>query len=113
MLNSDLNSIIGLQNNNPEIYNKEYFIVERNTDGVIKNVHGYCKTFGFELIHVADGRIFLKGKSSHLNHVVELGMGSEPDVVIDLLSSIMDVNAQQFNVVEITTFELLDLTKTY
>ena len=35
MLNSDLNSIIANQNNNPEIFGKDYYIVEREKDGIV------------------------------------------------------------------------------
>ncbi|MEG3034119.1 MAG: hypothetical protein RR877_01330 [Aurantimicrobium sp.] len=113
MLNSDLNSIIGLHNNNPEIFEKEYYIVERGLDGRIKAVHAYSKKNKFEMISVANGQILIVKKPSHLNMVVENDMGPHPDVVIDLLESITELNQQSFSITEVSKFELLDLTKTY
>jgi hypothetical protein len=73
MQNSDLNSIRETQINYPEVFNKSYYIIEREKDGAIKCVHAYGvePKPGFDYIKVADGKIFLDGPS-YLNEVINL-----------------------------------------
>lgn len=114
MLNSDLNSIIATQNNNPEVFGKEYFIVEREKDGAIKYVHAFGTKHKpyFEYIKVADGKIFLDGRS-YLDDVIALLGYTDKDEVLDYLVTMTDMNDQNHNVTKVSTFELLDLTKMY
>ena len=113
MVNSDLNSIIALHNNNPEVFNKEYYIVERGLDDRIKNVHAYSKEKWFELIGVADGKIFMIKGLSYLNYVIDTNICFDTDLVTDFLESYCEANNQGFNVVNVSKFELLDLSKVY
>lgn len=113
MNNSDLNSIIALHNNNPEVFNKEYYIVERGLDGRIKNVHAYSKKKGFELIGVKDGKIFLNKSPSFLNRIIDSKICFNTDLVIDFLDSYCEAIKHSSNVVNVSKFELLDLSKVY
>ena len=114
MLNNDLNSIIANQNNNPEIFGKDYYIVEREKDGTIKYVHAFGTKHRsyFEYINVADGKIFLDGRS-YLNDVIMLLGYSDKDEVLDYLVTMAKMNYQSHNVTKVSTFEILDLKKMY
>lgn len=114
MLNSDLNSLVALQNNNPEVFNKEYYIVEREKDGVIKHVHAVSKEGipRVEYIKIENGRIFLAGRS-YLDDVVALVGYSQRGEFMDYLETMSDMRSQPHNVTKVSTFEVLDLNKIY
>ena len=114
MQNSDLNSIRETQINYPEVFNKSYYIIEREKDGAIKCVHAYGvePKPGFDYIKVADGKIFLDGRS-YLNDVIMLLGYSDKDEVLDYLVTMAKMNDQSHNVTKVSTFEILDLKKMY
>ena len=114
MQNSDLNSIRETQINYPEVFNKSYYIIEREKDGTIKYVHAFGTKHRpyFEYINVADGKIFLDGRS-YLNDVRMLFGYSDKDEVLDYLITMAKMNDQSHNVSKVSTFEILDLKMMY
>lgn len=114
MQNSDLNSIVALQRNNPEIFGKIYYLIERDKDGAIRHVHAYGMEPKpqFDYIKVEDGKIFLDGPSP-LNEMISLIGYSDRDGVVDYLETVSSLREQHHNVTKVTIFETLDLTKVY
>lgn len=104
MQNSDLNSIRETQINYPEVFNKSYYIIEREKDGAIKCVHAYGvePKPGFDYIKVADGKVVLTTDS------ISAGMydhqATSPEAVVMFLNDHEKFMAEEIFEREQTTF---------